>query len=134
MASISSSYPQIIVKSEVRVRVSIKRIIEIDIPGQTFTADFFLEALWMSREAGLCANGAKVNQDKSNKNQGNRRHLYLECPKKYEENKYFHPHVYLTNLVKYSESDKEEWYVVCIHLMKSGSSLSQASYSIGLWN
>ena len=47
-----------------------------------------------------------VDHERTNKNQGNRRHLYLENSPK----PYFHPHVFLMNLVKYSDSDKEEWY------------------------
>jgi len=46
---------------EVRVKISIERILAIDIPSQTFAADYLSEASWVSTEESIHADNVETD-------------------------------------------------------------------------
>lgn len=80
---------------EVRVRCSINRLIELNIQSQTFTAEFRLEASWLSKEGpGLWEDPSpNIDTEKTNWRKGR---LYIEgC-----DQAFFTPQIYFKNITE----------------------------------
>ena len=80
---------------EVRVRCSINRLIELNIQNQTFTAEFRLEASWLSKEGpGLWEDPSpNIDTEKTNWRKGQ---LYIEgC-----DQAFFTPQIYFKNIIE----------------------------------
>jgi len=90
---------------EVRVRISIKRVLAIDIPAQTFAAEFFVEASWLSKEEGIYA--ADVQPDEENSN-------YLEGKMRIKgsDNNFFSPQLCFRNLIEWKGDNMSSWSAI----------------------
>lgn len=90
---------------EVRIRISIKRVLTIDIPAQTFAADFFIEASWLSKEEGIYA--ADVQPDEENSN-------YLEGKMRIKgsDKDFFNPQLCFRNLIEWKGDNKSSWSAI----------------------
>ena len=80
---------------EVRVRCSINRLIELNIQSQTFTAEFRLEASWLSKEGPALwkDQSPSIDTEKTNWKKGQ---LYIEgC-----DQAFFTPQLYFKNITE----------------------------------
>eukprot|EP00808_Paulinella_micropora_P011255 g7706.t1 len=98
---------------EVRVRISIKRIVEVDLVKQNFTAEFFMEASWTSTrmvEEGKFKEGEPQPEVDIERTEYQNGKLYFKGD---EDKKYhFTPRLSFRNLIEYKENLKEEWIQV----------------------
>ena len=90
---------------EVRIRITIRRVLAIDIPAQTFAAEFFIEASWLSKEEGIYAADVKPDDANSNYEAGQMRI-------KGSDKNFFNPQLCFRNLVEWRGDGMSSWSAI----------------------